>query len=210
MARHRVTPAGNSLRRFEDPAHSSDPQIRSLVAALSTVEIAPPPRAHFRAELRAQLVAVTPRLVTEGPLEDANARASVATAQTQRSAVASAIAGLRSLHLGRPLGVAVAAFTLFAALIGGAVFLSNKALPGDSLYGVKRASENARLSMSSGVQRGKIYTEFATHPRRRGPSPAGQGLRPGRRTRRERRVCDQPAHCRSRDEHARLGRLRHP
>jgi len=166
MARHRVPPVGNSLRRVEDPARSSDPQIRSLVAALSTLEIAPPPQAHFRAELRAQLVAVTPRLVTEGPLEDANARSSVAQTEAQRSSVAAAIqqtaSRLRSLHLGRPLGVAVAAFTLFAALVGGAVFLSNKALPGDPLYGVKRASEDARLSMTHGVQRGKTLTDMAT------------------------------------------------
>src|SRR4051812_7061057 len=65
MGEHRVSMLG-SLRRYEDPARSSDPRIRAVVAGLSTLEIAPPARAHFRAELRSQLVAVAPRLVAEG------------------------------------------------------------------------------------------------------------------------------------------------
>src|SRR6185437_4847649 len=65
MAEHRVSMLGGPLRRYEDPAQSRDPRIREIVAALATLEPAPAPRAHFRAELRAQLVAVTPRLVAE-------------------------------------------------------------------------------------------------------------------------------------------------
>src|SRR5436190_1987747 len=54
MAEHRVSMLGSSLRRFEDPTRSADPRIRAVVAGLRTLEIAPPARAHFRAELRAQ------------------------------------------------------------------------------------------------------------------------------------------------------------
>src|ERR1700709_497436 len=69
MSEHRVPMLGAALRRRRDPAKSSDPRVRELVAALATLEVAPAPRADFRAELRAQLVAVTPRLVDEGNAE---------------------------------------------------------------------------------------------------------------------------------------------
>src|ERR1700712_475421 len=66
MADHRVSLHGLSLRRYDDPINSRDPRIRAVVAGLQTLDVAPAPRAHFRAELRAQLVAVAPRLIADG------------------------------------------------------------------------------------------------------------------------------------------------
>src|SRR6476469_6447535 len=66
MNEHRVPMLGGAWRRRSDPARSSDPRVRELVGALAGLEVAPPMRAEFRSELRAQLVAVTPRLVEEG------------------------------------------------------------------------------------------------------------------------------------------------
>jgi hypothetical protein len=143
MAEHRVP----MLRGHVDPAASRDPQVRRLVGALATLEIAPPPRAEFRAELRAQLVAVTPRLVAEG---DA-ARDRVPAPKRRR------------LRLARPLAVAVGVLAVFIVLLGGAVLLSQNALPGDALYGIKRASENTRYGLTDGaVAKGTLKLDFAT------------------------------------------------
>jgi hypothetical protein len=47
-------------------------------------------------------------------------------------------------------------------LLGGAVWISNKALPGDALYSLKRANENVQLSLTHGTERGKTYLSFAS------------------------------------------------
>jgi hypothetical protein len=142
---------GAALRRRVDPSKSRDPQVRELVAALSTLEVAPPPRPDFRAELRAQLVAVTPRLVAEGRDE-----VETEPARTEQAAEP------RRLHLRKPLIAVVGVLTAFVLLLGGAVLISQNALPGDALYGLKRASENTEYSLASGaVDRGKLKLEFA-------------------------------------------------
>jgi hypothetical protein len=136
--------------RFPDPQRSTDPAVRELVSALATLP-SPAPRAHFRAELRAQLVAVAPRLVAEGRAE-AEAAAAPQRAERARPHVRIA-AGIR---------IAVAALAACAVLLGGAVWLSQSALPGDALYGLKRASENAQLALASdGHQRATDLLAFA-------------------------------------------------
>ncbi|MGH8960500.1 MAG: DUF5667 domain-containing protein [Jatrophihabitantaceae bacterium] len=161
MAEHRVPVLGAALHRRTDPSRSSDPRIRELVTALATLEVAPPPRAHFRAELRSQLVAVAPRLVSEGPAELVrHAPETVDAAQPSRArTVASRLPRLR---IGRPVRFVVAALTVLALALSGAVWLSRSALPGETLYGLKRASENAQFSLTSGnVPRGKELLSFA-------------------------------------------------
>lgn len=159
MGEHRVSALGSTLRRYEDPADSNDPRIRDLVAALSTLEVAPPARAHFRAELREQLVAVTPRLVAEGPAVEL--RPTTPPAAT-KSVPKRAAARVHALRIGRPLAVVVGVFAVFAMLLGGAVWISQKSLPGDALYSLKRANENVQLSMTHGTERGKTYLSFAS------------------------------------------------
>ena len=159
MAEHRVPVLGAALRRFEDPARSKDPQIRDLVAALSTLEPAPAPRAHFRAELREQLVAVAPRLVAEGPAEQLQRAPEAAATAAERPSRARHVP---QLHLGRRVRFVVAALTVLTVALTGVVWLSRSALPGDALYGIKRASENAQLSLTSGkVSRAKELLSFA-------------------------------------------------
>jgi Domain of unknown function (DUF5667) len=152
MAEHRVPMLGGALRRRTDPSKSSDPRVRELVAALATLEVAPAPRADFRAELRAQLVAVTPRLVDEGNAE----------AQADTKPSAKPAPGRRRVSVKKPLFALVGAMAAFIVLIGGAVLLSRNALPGDALYGVKRASENTEYSLTGGnVDKGNLKLEFA-------------------------------------------------
>src|SRR5581483_10986751 len=108
-------------------------------------DVAPVPRAHFRAELRAQLVAVAPRLVPEGvaaeePLtgtrETAPVAARTARMSTSHSApgrvstrgAAGTLAGLRSISLGKPVAIVTAVVAAFALMLGGSVWLSKHAL----------------------------------------------------------------------------------
>jgi Domain of unknown function (DUF5667) len=155
MAEHRVPMLGDAWRRREDPSRSADPRLRRLVAALSTLEIAPPPGVEFRSELRAQLVAVTPRLVAEGVSTPDDA------AEKSRSAEAAhAKPGFAVLR--RPLVATACLLTALVLLLGGAVWLSRSALPGDVLYGLKRASENTEYALAgSTTDKGKLKLEFA-------------------------------------------------
>jgi uncharacterized membrane protein YgcG len=172
MDEHRVSMLGASLRRYEDPARSADPRIRQLVTQLASLDPTPPPRAHFRAELRAQLVAVAPRLVAEGttettrPVRPARSAAgpahAAATPERSRSRLSSVFARTGQVSIARPLGVLTAVIALFAVLLGGAVWVSKKALPGESLYALKRANESAQLSFASGdTAKGREYLKFA-------------------------------------------------
>ena len=175
MAEHRASVLSGTLRRYEDPARSRDPRIRQLVADLATLEPGPAPRAHFRAELRAQLVAVTPRLVAEGVSAErpALARAATATATTavparnRRAAAlrrgAAAIDRLSSINIAKPVALITAVVAVFAMLLGGSVWMSKKSLPGDPLYALKRANENVQLSLTtSDKARGEKYLAFAS------------------------------------------------
>ncbi|MDQ2749775.1 MAG: DUF5667 domain-containing protein [Actinomycetota bacterium] len=167
MAEHRVSMLSASLRRFEDPARSSDPRIRRLVAQLATIEPAPAPRAHFRAELRAQLVAVAPRLVAEGPAIEArgpqhSARKPSPLGKPAPAKLASAVGWTSKISIARPLAALTAVVAVFAVLLGGAVWISKKALPGDALYSLKRANENVALSLTSGdTAKGHKYLQLA-------------------------------------------------
>lgn len=168
MGEHRVPALNSGLRRYPDPERSPDPRVRAIISQLATLEVAPVPRAHFRAELRAQLVAVAPRLVAEGvTVETPAVRREVAAAQRARAARTPARVGvlgrLSSLSLGRPVAVITTVVAIFAALLGSVVWASKSALPGDPLYGLKRANENVQLSLTSGsTERGKTLLSFAT------------------------------------------------
>jgi hypothetical protein len=165
MAEHRVPVLSGSLHRYVDPSQSSDPRVRELVAALGTLQIAPLPRAHFRAELRAQLVAVAPRLVAEGPadlIRHTPQTVAAAEKQASPSRVRELTTRLPHLRLGRPVRFITAALTIVALAMSGAVWLSRSALPGDPLYGLKRASESAQFSLTTGnIARSKELLAFA-------------------------------------------------
>jgi hypothetical protein len=149
MSEHRVPMLGATWRRLEDPALSRDPRVRSLVSALAALP-SPEPRAEFRAELRAQLVAIAPRIVGETtaptvPLPVLKAAGKPATEGHRPRHADGAFARLRTIPIGRGFRIALAVVATFAVLLGGAVWMSKKALPGDALYGLKRASETVQL-----------------------------------------------------------------
>lgn len=138
-----------ALRRYPDPADSTDPVVSALVHRLATVPPPPGPSPQFTEQLHAQLVAATPRLVAEGRSATSRRR-SWSWPHVPR------------FPLRRPLAVVGALIVIFALLLGGAVWLSSSSLPGDSLYGLKRASENVELSLTGGTgARAKQYLTLA-------------------------------------------------
>jgi hypothetical protein len=162
MGEHRVSMLGASLRRFEDPARSADPRIRELVARLATLEAGPAPRAHFRAELRAQLVAVAPRLVAAGPAVELRRPGQAAHKPAAAAQPRGDTHATRWISIARPLAMVSAFVALCAVVLGGAVWLSTKTLPGDALYALKRANENVALSMAGGdAAKGRAYLKLA-------------------------------------------------
>ena len=55
-----------------------------------------------------------------------------------------------------------AVIAVFAVLLGGAVWISKKALPGDALYSLKRANENVALSLAGNdAAKGREYLKLA-------------------------------------------------
>lgn len=167
MSEHRVTMLGASWRRLEDPARSRDPRVQAVVGALATLP-APEMRSEFRTELRAQLVAIAPRIVAEGSTatrhavaRETSVRSARVPAPTARHAD-SVFAKLRAIPIGRPLAVVASVITVFAMLLGGAVWMSKNALPGDTLYGLKRASESFELTTAgSDTEKANDYLKFA-------------------------------------------------
>lgn len=165
MAEHRVPMLSPALHRLPDPERSPDPRVRALVGQLRTLEL-PGPRPEFRSELRTQLVAITPRIVAEGDLPVGTKRrpspVPLAEPSKQPRKVRTGRSRLAHVKIGRPLAVITCVIAVFAVLLGGAVWISKRALPGDALYGLKRASENLQEAMTSGdTARAKLFLDFA-------------------------------------------------
>lgn len=134
-----------------------------LINRLRKLPVGPTVDARFRADLRTQLVAITARIVAESstaaealPATAARARAGAATAVAATSRRSRGLFG----HKGLSLAGLVAALALIAVSV---TSLSRSALPGDTLYSVKRASENLALSLASGNEaKGREYLDQAT------------------------------------------------
>src|SRR5947209_4291391 len=123
-----------------------------LVSRLRRLPVGELPDERFKAELRSQLVAIAPRIVSES----APVSAAPSPARPRR-------AGSRRLVLlPRPLLAITGAAAVLVLLLGLAVWMSHGALPGQSLYGIKRASENFQLSVAgSDTGKGEKYLTFA-------------------------------------------------
>jgi hypothetical protein len=170
MAEHRVSMLRASLRRRVDPARSRDPRIRAVVAQLHDLEVAPAPDPAFRAELRAQLVAVAARIIAESEsgavaerVDPAGKRsADVAIKAPAAASAKHASSRTRRISIKRPLQIATAVVAVCALLLGGAVWMSRKAVPGENLYGLKRASERVQLAFDTDdTSRAHDRLEFA-------------------------------------------------
>jgi hypothetical protein len=123
-----------------------------LVGRLRQLPVGQLPDERFKAELRSQLVAITPRIVSESePIPASTARPATGRAGPRRLAV-----------LRRPLLAFSGAAAVLVLLLSLAVWMAGGALPGQSLYGLKRASENFQLSVAgSDTSKGEKYLKFA-------------------------------------------------
>ena len=142
-----------SARFSARPGHSAGGRGRSaeqdLIERLRRLPSGPGPDPRFTRELRAQLVAITPRIVAESESRPVTRRPVRAAGFLRRAR--------------RPLIAFAGATTVLVSLLGLAVWVSHGALPGQSLYGIKRASENFSLSLAgSDADKGKAYLQQAT------------------------------------------------
>jgi hypothetical protein len=130
-----------------------------LITRLRSLPIGPQPDQHFKSDLRSQLVSITARIVTEAAAEGTAAvgRSVRVAGKSSRRAGVGVLQAAR-----RPLLTFASAAAVLVMLLGLAVWVSSGSLPGDSLYGVKRASENVKLSMAgSDAERGRTYLDLA-------------------------------------------------
>lgn len=136
-------------RLLDSGARTDDPvaaPLLSVATALRELPDVPAPRPEFRAALRQRLVAVATvqgvGATAETPLQRARAAGSTWRVQRRLSALAAGAAVVTGVA-----GVGVGA---------------SRAIPGDPFYGVKRATENAQLAVTTGTEaRGKRHLEFA-------------------------------------------------
>lgn len=138
------------------PAHSEDHFEQELIVRLRALPGAPLPDPGFRAELRTQLVAITPRLV-EAANQDLGITQKKSSHRHRKPA-----RGLAALR--RPVLAVGGAAAVLVLLLGLAVHISGGALPGQSLYGLKRASEDFKLSIDGGSDstKGLKYLKLAS------------------------------------------------
>ena len=156
-----------------------------MVALAAVARPAPPAGDGPRAKTvqRAQLIAAMEQAIADGSF-----RATAADrVPEQRAESPGGHRGLRKLtprsRLSRRLAVGGLTMGVAAGAFGGVAAASTNALPGDSLYGLKRGMEDLKLDMAgSDASRGQGLPRHGLHPDAGGP-PA-DGPRPRRHARR--------------------------
>jgi len=138
----------------------ADPEQGALVALAAALAEQPRPAMDPAAKSvqRAQLVAAMEQAIADGSFH--------ATGRVPEQRTESAPSGLRRLaprsRLSRRLAVGGLAASVAAGAFGGVAAASTNALPGDSLYGLKRSMEDIKLDMAgSDTSRGKVYLDMA-------------------------------------------------
>lgn len=142
-------PADESRSGGDRPARGKarDRTEEQLLDRLRGLPVGAAPDPRFANELRSQLVSIAPRIIAESEPEVVRSRRRAGFLGTVR----------------RPLVAFAGAAVVLVLLLGLAVQVSHGALPGQSLYGVKRASENVKLSLADGdTGRAKVYLQQAT------------------------------------------------
>jgi Domain of unknown function (DUF5667) len=132
----------------------SDETDEAILRRLEMLPVGPEPDPEFRARLRAELIGLAPQLMAE-PEDDSDSATALVPVLSWRK---------RHPTLQKSLLVVTAAAAVLVVLLGMSVWLSGNALPGSALYGLKRASENAQLSVTHGdIAKGKKYLQLATN-----------------------------------------------
>jgi hypothetical protein len=123
------------------------------------------PAEDFRTSLRAMLVATAQREGigrTAGTAGPALGRAGVGGVDEVRPADGGSQPVRVGLRSRRTRGAIIVGLTAGTLALSGMSVASGDAVPGDALYGAKRATEGARLALTtSDMIRGQLYLEFA-------------------------------------------------
>jgi len=147
------------------PSHAADrhadTEQGSMVALAAALSSRPRPAldAETKAVQRAQLIAAMEQAIADGSFR-AGGRV------PEQRATDRPVVGLRRLtprsRLTRRLAVGGLTMGVAAGAFGGVAAASTNALPGDSLYGLKRGMEDLKLDMAgSDASRGKVYLDLA-------------------------------------------------
>ncbi|PWI45584.1 DUF5667 domain-containing protein [Streptomyces sp. ICBB 8177] len=160
-------PAGERESADGHPAHAADrhadPQQGQLLAVARAVTALPKPQmdAETKTVQRAQLIAAMEAAIADGSLETAGRvpeqRATRAGSRRDLGRLRPRTRWSRRLAAGGlAVGVTAGAFTGVAAA-------STNALPGDTLYGLKRGMEDLRLGMAGDdAARGQVLLDMAS------------------------------------------------
>ena len=146
------TPGNRRANEFaallEQPARTDDPALApylALAGALRAVPAAAGPSPDFRAALRQRLVAVA---TVQG------------VGQPQSAAARIRAAGI-TWNFQRRMAIVAGSAAAMTAIAGVGIGAS-RSLPGDAFYGVKRATEDVQLALTTGQEaKGKRHLEFA-------------------------------------------------
>lgn len=154
----------DSAARFGPAPSGETGQLVALVSALREMDFDVGPSEQTRWRQRRRLVAMA--AVREIP-DEAGAgrhRAFDAAKGADRSgAWYTVMARIRQAQSGRRLIAAVAGLSVIVAALGVMSLLAQSAIPGDSLYAVKRGTEQARLVLAGDEQsQGRVLLGFAT------------------------------------------------
>jgi hypothetical protein len=146
------TPGNRRANEFaallDRPARTDDPELAPYVAlagALRAVPAGAGPSPEFRAALRQRLVAV----------------ATVQGVPAPESSLARMKAAGITWNFQRKVAI-VAGAAAAATAVAGVGIGASRSLPGDAFYGVKRATEDVQLALTTGQEaKGKRHLEFA-------------------------------------------------
>ncbi|MEW1859438.1 DUF5667 domain-containing protein [Streptomyces sp. NPDC088194] len=143
----------------------ADPEQVSMVALAEVLGRRPRPAMdpEQKTVQRAQLIAAMEQAIADGSFR-ATARVPEQRGESPRRAPAAALRKLapRS-RLSRRIAVGGLTMGVAAGAFGGVAAASTNALPGDSLYGLKRSMEDIKLDMAgSDSSRGKVYLDMAS------------------------------------------------
>jgi hypothetical protein len=152
--------AGRFAARSSDSRGYAAAIETDLISRLRNLPVGPRPDSRFKSDLRSQLVSITARIVAESASE-ASIAAARAAAKGSRAGARVGVRGVLGA-LRRPVLTFASAAAVLVLLLGMAVWISSSSLPGDSLYGVKRASENFQLSLAGNdTEKGRTYLDLA-------------------------------------------------
>ncbi|MBY8878212.1 DUF5667 domain-containing protein [Actinacidiphila acidipaludis] len=144
-------------------ARHADPEQGALLALAGAISSRPRPvmDAEKKTVQRAQLIAAMEQAIADGSFAGGRVPEQRGDGHGAHRAT-----GLRKLtprsRLSRRLAVGGLSVGVAAGALGGVAAASTNALPGDTLYGLKRSMEDLKLDMASGdASRGQVYLDMA-------------------------------------------------